>query len=163
MANYIPGKKGRKSFKNNDTEYHQIIAEADVSRSASGMITTNKQDKRTSVILFSSKQDTRDNDPGAVGSAAASYLVYIIPITCTLTLCLLTVLSFICCNKCRQLCNILNKKHQINSDYELTTRVYENNGSTNCYDTPDTNTTLSMTLAASESSYESVEQFQKNL
>nr|XP_034334785.1 uncharacterized protein LOC117691955 [Crassostrea gigas] len=61
------------------------------------------------------------------------------------------------------LCNILNRKRHIDSDYELPARVYENNGSTNCYDTPDTNTNISPTQGASESSYEFVEQFRKDL
>lgn len=131
--------------------------------SASAMITTNQQVKRTSVILSRLKPDTRDEDPGPRTGDAASYLVYIIPITCVLTLFLLTVLSFIFCNKHCQLCNIPNKKRHIDSDYELTARVYENNGSTNCYDIPDTNRNISPRQGTNESSYESVEVFRKDL
>lgn len=143
------------------------IAETDVSVSTlvsvTAMETTKQRVKRTSVTPLSVELDTRDDDPGPRTSAAASYLVYITPITCTLTVFLLAVLSFILFNKHCQLCNILNKKRQINSDYELPARVYENNGSTNCYDTPDTNLNISPTQGTSESSYEIVEQFQKDL
>lgn len=128
------------------------IAETDVSVSTlvsvTAMETTKQRVKRTSVTPLSVEPDTRDDDPGPRTSAAASYLVYITPITCTLTVFLLA---------------ILNKKRQINSDYELPARVYENNGSTNCYDTPDTNLNISPTQGTSESSYEIVEQFQKDL
>lgn len=128
------------------------IAETDVSVSTlvsvTAMETTKQRVKRTSVTPLSVELDTRDDDPGPRTSAAASYLVYITPITCTLTVFLLA---------------ILNKKRQINSDYELPARVYENNGSTNCYDTPDTNLNISPTQGTSESSYEIVEQFQKDL
>lgn len=141
------------------------IAETDVSVStlvSVTMETTNQRVKRTSVTPLSVEPDTRDDDPGPRTSAAASYLVYIIPITCTLTVFLLAMLSFLF-NKHCQLCNILNKKRQINSDYELPARVYENNGSTNCYDTPDTNLNISPTQGTSESSYEIFEQFRKDL
>lgn len=128
------------------------IAETDVSVSTlvsvTAMETTKQRVKRTSVTPLSVELDTRDDDPGPRTSAAASYLVYITPITCTLTVFLLA---------------ILNKKRQINSDYELPARVYENNGSTNCYDTPDTNLNISPTQGTSESSYEIVEHFQKDL
>lgn len=143
--------------------------ETDVSVStlvhANAMVTRNQRVKRTPVTPdpFSVKPDTRDEDPRLWGSAAASNIVYIIPITCVLTVFLLTVLMFIFCNKHCQLCNILNKKRHIDSDYELPARVYENNESTNCYDTPDTNTNISPTQGASESSYEFVEQFRKDL
>ncbi|XP_052707763.1 uncharacterized protein LOC128183018 [Crassostrea angulata] len=133
--------------------------------SATEIVTTNERVKRTSVTPdpFSVKPDTRDEDPGPRGSAAASNIVYIIPITCVLTVFLLTVFMFVFCNKHCQLCNILNRKRHINSNYELPARVYENNGSTNSYDTPDTNTNISPTQGASESSYEFVEQFRKDL
>lgn len=128
------------------------IAETDVYVSTlvsvTAMETTKQRVKRTSVTPLSVELDTRDDDPGPRTSAAASYLVYITPITCTLTVFLLA---------------ILNKKRQINSDYELPARVYENNGSTNCYDTPDTNLNISPTQGTSESSYEIVEHFQKDL
>lgn len=128
------------------------IAETDVYVSTlvsvTAMETTKQRVKRTSVTPLSVEPDTRDDDPGPRTSAAASYLVYITPITCTLTVFLLA---------------ILNKKRQINSDYELPARVYENNGSTNCYDTPDTNLNISPTQGTSESSYEIVEHFQKDL
>lgn len=128
------------------------IAETDVSVSTlvsvTAMETTKQRVKRTSVTPLSVEPDTRDDDPGPRTSAAASYLVYITPITCTLTVFLLA---------------ILNKKRQINSDYELPARVYENNGSTNCYDTPDTNLNISPTQGTSESSYEIFEQFRKDL
>lgn len=128
------------------------IAETDVYVSTlvsvTAMETTKQRVKRTSVTPLSVEPDTRDDDPGPRTSAAASYLVYITPITCTLTVFLLA---------------ILNKKRQINSDYELPARVYENNGSTNCYDTPDTNLNISPTQGTSESSYEIFEQFRKDL
>lgn len=72
------------------------IAETDVSVStlvSVTMETTNQRVKRTSVTPLSVEPDTRDDDPGPRTSAAASYLVYIIPITCTLTVFLLAVLS----------------------------------------------------------------------
>lgn len=146
------------------TYYHQIIVETDASGStlvsATAMITTNQQVKRTSVTPFSVQPDTRDEDPGSRTSAADSYLVYIIPMI--LTLFLLKMFSFIFCYRCRRSCNV-DKTHQINTDYELTARVYENNGSTNSYDTPDTNTNTHPTIGASESSYEFVELFRKDL
>lgn len=131
--------------------------------SATEIVTTNQRVKRTSVTPdpFSVRPDTRDEDPGPRTGDAVSYLVYIMPMI--LILFLLKILSFIFCYRCCQSCNVVNKTHQINTDYELPAIVYENNGSTNSYDTPDTNTNIHPTIDSSESSYEFVELFRKDL